>query len=121
MKTLDRILTWTLLALGSLHTAVGVALMSKTLSLNSVWFFGGGLAVIFGAFLNLVRSYRPPDKLVLRTSALANLLLLVLAVILMWMVRHGLKQNPQVIVFIALVAAELLFSVKQFPVKQWFQ
>jgi hypothetical protein len=30
--------------------------------------------------------------------------------------RHDLKQNPQVIVFIALAAAELLLSVKQ-----WFQ
>jgi hypothetical protein len=116
MKTLDRVLAWTLLALGSLHTAVGVALLSKTLSLNSAWFFGGGLAVIFAAFLNMVRAYRPPDKLVLRTSVLANLLLLVLAVILMWVVRHDLKQNPQVIVFIALVVAELLLSVKQ-----WFQ
>jgi hypothetical protein len=116
MKTLDRVLAWALLALGGLHTAVGVTLLSKTLSPDSAWFFGGGLAVIFGAFLNLVRAYRPPDKLVLRTSVLANLLLLVLALILMWVSRHGLKQNPQVIVFIALVVAELLLSVKQ-----WFQ
>lgn len=113
MKTLDRVLAWTLLALGSLHTAGGVALMSKTLSLDSAWFFSGGLAVIFCAFLNLVRVYRPPDKLVLRTSVLANLLLLVLAAILVWVLRHDLKQNPQAIVLVVVVVAELLLSVKQ--------
>ena len=113
MKSLDRAFAWILLTFGSLHTAAGVALMSKTLSLDSAWFFGGGLAVIFGAFLNLVRAYRPPDKLVLRTSVLANLLLLVLAVILVWVLRHDLKQNPQAVVFIPLAVAELLFSVKQ--------
>jgi hypothetical protein len=116
MKTLDRVLIWILLAFGSLHTAAGVVLMSKTLSLDSAWFFGGGLAVIFAAFLNMVRAYGPPDNLVLRTSVLANLLLLVLAVILVWVLRHDLKQNPQAVVFIALAVAELLFSVKQ-----WFQ
>jgi len=116
MKTLDRVFAWALLVLGGLHTAGSVVLMSKNLGLDSAWFFSGGLAVIFAAFLNLVRAYHPPDKLVLRTSILANLLLLVLSVILLWVLRYGLKQNPQAIVFLALAAAELLLSVKQ-----WFQ
>ncbi|HEX4606527.1 MAG TPA: hypothetical protein VH724_21185 [Candidatus Angelobacter sp.] len=116
MKTLDRVLAWTLLAFGSLHTVASVFLMLKRLSLDSAWFFGGGLAVIFAALLNLVRAYGPPDKLVLRAGVLANLLLLVLVVILMWLLRHDLTQNPQVIVLIVVAVAELLLSVKQ-----WFR
>ncbi len=113
MKTLDRILAWTLLAFGCLHTAIAVVLMSKNLNLDSAWFFSGGLAMIFGAFLNLIRAYRPPDQVVARISVLANLLLLVLAVLFCWVLRHDLMQNPQVVVFVPLVVLELLLSVRQ--------
>jgi hypothetical protein len=113
MKTLDRILAWVLLALGCLHTVGGVVLMFKSLNLDSAWFFSGGLAVIFGAFLNLVRAYRPPDKVVARTSVLANLLLLILAVLLCWVLRHDLKQNPQAIVLVTVVVLEFFLSARQ--------
>ena len=113
MKTLDRVLAWALLALGCLHTAGGVVLMLKSLSLDSAWFFSGGLAVIFCAFLNLIRAYRPLDPLVPKMSSVANLLLLVLATLLGWVLRHDLKQNPQAIVLVAIVVLELLLSVRQ--------
>ena len=113
MKTLDRVFAWVLLVLGCLHTVGGVVLMLKSLSLDSAWFFSGGLAVIFCAFLNLVRAYRPPDKAVTRTSVLANLLLLALAMLLGWVLRHDLGQNPQAIVLIAIVVLELVLSVRQ--------
>jgi hypothetical protein len=113
MKTLDRVLAWVLLAFGLLHTAASVLLMSRNLNLNSAWFFAGGLAVIFGAFLNLIRNHRPADTLIAQTSVVANLLLLVLGVLLCWVLRHNLKGNPQAAVFIPLIALELLFSVRQ--------
>lgn len=113
MKTLDRFLGWTLLALGLLHTVVGVGVMWRTLDLNSAWFFSGGLAIILGAFLNLLRAYRIPDIAVARTSILANLLLLVLAILLAWALRHQLKGNPQAAVFVLLIAAQLLISIRQ--------
>lgn len=113
MKTLDRVFGWTLLVFGCLHTTGSVFLMAKSLNLDSAWFFSGGLAVIFGAFLNLIRCYRPPDSLVARISVLANLLLLVLAALLCWVLRHDLRQNPQAAVFVPLVGIELLFSVRQ--------
>jgi hypothetical protein len=116
MKTLDRVLAWALLALGCVHTAGGVAMMLKNLNLDSAWFFSGGLAVIFCAFLNLVRAYRPPDKAVTRTSALANLLLLVLTVLLCWVLRHNLKQNPQAVVLVSVVVLEFFLSARQ-----WFR
>ncbi len=112
MKTLDRVLGWVLLAFGLLHTAAAVARMSKTLNLDSAWFFSGGLALIFGAFLNLLRSYRR-DTAIARTSVVANVLLMILAVILCWVLRHELQQNPQAAAFVPLVALELLFSVRQ--------
>jgi hypothetical protein len=113
MKTLDRVLGWALLVFGCLHIAVSVFLMSKNLTLNSAWSFAGGLALIFGAFLNLIRAYRPPDNVIARISVLANLLLLVLAALLCWIVRHDLRQNPQVVVFVPLVGIELLLSARQ--------
>jgi hypothetical protein len=113
MKTLDRVFAWALLVLGGLHTAGSVVLMSKNLSLNSAWFFSGGLAVIFCSCLNLIRTYRPPDRLVAKISSVANLLLLVLAMLLAWVLRHDLKQNPQAIVLVTIVVLELLFSARQ--------
>jgi Na+/alanine symporter len=113
MKTFDRVLAWLLLAFGLLHTTASVALMSRTLNLDSAWFFAGGLAVIFGAFLNLIRTYRPTDSMIARTSVLANLLLLILSLLLCWVLRHDLKRNPQAAVFVPLIALELLFSVRQ--------
>jgi hypothetical protein len=113
MKTLDRVFAWVLLVLGGLHTAGSVVLMSKNLSLNSAWFFSGGLAVIFCAFLNLIRVYRAPDRLVAKISSVANLLLLVLAMLLAWVLRHDLKHNPQVIVLVTIIVLELLLSARQ--------
>jgi uncharacterized membrane protein len=113
MKTFDRIVGWTLLAFGGLHITVSVMLMVRNLNLETPWSFAGGLAIVFGASLNLIRAYRPPDKLVVSTSVVANLLLLILAALLCWVVRHDLKQNPQVVVFILLVAVQLVLSARQ--------
>jgi hypothetical protein len=113
MKTLDRVLGWALLVLGCVHTTGSVFLMSKSLNSDSAWFFSGGLAVIFGAFLNLIRAYRPSDRLVTRISVLANLLLLILSALLCWVLRHDLRQNPQAVVLVALVGIELLLSARQ--------
>lgn len=113
MKTLDRVFGWTLLVFGCVHTTGSVFLMWKNLNLDSAWFFSGGLAVIFGAFLNLIRAYRPPDRWVARISLLTNLLLLILASLLCWVLRYDLKQNPQAVVFVPLVGIELLLSARQ--------
>lgn len=112
MKTLDRVFAWLLLALGLLHTGVGIVLISRNLDLASTWFFAGGLALIFGAFLNLIRTHHP-DKIIALTTFVANLLLVVLAALLCWILRHDLKRNPQVALFVLLSVAELLFSLRQ--------
>jgi hypothetical protein len=74
MKTLDRAFAWIILLLGCTHCIV-TFVVHKSLAMEAIWFFSGGLAMIFGALLNLVRIARPDDKLAARVSALANLLL----------------------------------------------
>jgi intracellular septation protein A len=86
----------------------------KSLAMEAIWFFSGGLAMIFGALLNLVRIARPDDRLAARVSALANLLLFaVFVVATTWLLRRELKQNPQVIVVAIAIAGELAFSLRQ--------
>jgi hypothetical protein len=112
MRTVDRILGWTLLAFGLLHTIGGIFQMSRNLNLDTSWFFSGGLAIIFCAFLNLVRAQRE-DKMIARTSVIANLMLVILSVLLCWVLRPDLKTNPQAVVLLLLAILELLFSVRQ--------
>lgn len=112
MKTLDRVFAWLLLVFALLHISASMALMSRELNLFSAWFFGGGLAIVFGALLNLIRT-RHPDKIIALTAFIANLLLVFLAVLLCWILRHDLKANPQAAIFLPLPVVELLFSLKQ--------
>jgi hypothetical protein len=113
MKTTDRIFAWIVLVLGCVHCAVSLV-MHRAFTLDTIWFLSGGLVMIFGALLNLVRIARPDDRLPARASALANLLLFVVFVAAVpWLLRHELKQNPQVIVLAIAVAAEFGFSLNQ--------
>ena len=113
MKTTDRVFAWILLLLGCVHCAATFVAF-KTLTLEAIWFVTGGLAMIFGALLNLVRIARPDDKLPARASALANLLLFaVFVAVVPWLLHRELKENPQVIVVAIAVAAELVFSLRQ--------
>lgn len=113
MRTADRIFAWIVLLLGCVHCAV-TFVVHKTFTVEAIWFVSGGLVLIFGALLNLVRNARPDDRLPARASALANLLLFVVfGIAMVWLLRGDLKQNPQVIVVAIAIAAELGFSLKQ--------
>lgn len=113
MKTADRIFAWIVLLLGCVHCAV-TFVVHKTFTVEAIWFVSGGLVLIFGALLNLVRIARPDDRLPARASALANLLLFALfGIATPWLLRGDLKQSPQVIVAAVAIAAELGFSIKQ--------
>ncbi len=113
MKMIDRILAWVLLVFGSVHCGVTFVL-HKTFTVEAVWFVSGGLVLIFGALLNLVRIARPDDRLLARASALANLLLFALfGIAVPWLLHRDLKQNPQVIVVAIATAAEFGFSLRQ--------
>jgi hypothetical protein len=113
MKTFDRVVAWTMLAFAMLHTVVVTVLMSRSLTFETVWAFSGGLAIIFCVFLNLIRTYRPPDKVISRISVLANLLLVIFSVLLLAASRDKLRANPQVVVFLLLTVLQLLLSARQ--------
>lgn len=114
MKTVDRVFAWILLVLGCIH-CVATFLVHKTLTLDAIWFVSGGLVMILGALLNMVRVARPDDRLVVGVSLLANFLLFAtFAVALPWLLRHELKQNLQVIVVGIAIAVETAFSLKFF-------
>ncbi|HLW55374.1 MAG TPA: hypothetical protein VKW06_21275 [Candidatus Angelobacter sp.] len=117
MKAFDLVLSWILLAFALLHTTAAVAVMSKNFTIDSAWFFAGGLAIIFGVFLNLIRAHRPGDKAIARTSLLTNLLLVILSLLLCVALRHQLKQNPQAVVLVLLVVLELLFSLRSLSLR----
>lgn len=113
MKMADRVFAWIVLLLGCIHCVVTFVL-HKAFNVEAIWFFCGGLVMFFGALLNLVRIARPGDRLLARASALANLLLFVVFVAAVpWLLRHELKQNPQIIVLAVAVAGELGFSLRQ--------
>lgn len=113
MKTIDRVFAWIVLLLGCIHCVVAFVVY-KTLNVEAIWFVCGGLVMIFGALLNLVRIARPGDRLLALASALANLLLFVVFVAAVpWLLRHELKQNPQIIVLAIAVAGEFGFSLRQ--------
>jgi sulfite exporter TauE/SafE len=116
MKITDRVFAWILLVLGCIH-CTATFVVHKTLTIDAIWFFSGGLVMIFGALLNMVRTARPDDRLATGASTTANLLLFAtFAVAVPWLLRHEFKQNPQVIVVGIAVAVELVFSLKQ-----WFR
>lgn len=114
MKKIDSIFAWIMLLLGCAHCAVTFA-VHKSLTAEAIWFVSAGLAMVFGALLNMVRIARSGDRLIAAVSTLANLLLFAVFVIaLTWIVRHELKQNPQVIAVGLAVIVELVFSLKLF-------
>ena len=114
MKKLDSIFAWILLLLGCIHCAAAFVAY-KSVTLEAVWFITGGLAMIFGALLNMVRIARPGDRLPTGLSMLANILLFAVFVIVVpWVLRHELKQNPQVFAVGLAVIVEFVFSLKFF-------
>lgn len=113
MKTSDRIFAWIVLLLGCIHCVV-TFVVYKTFTVDTIWFVSGGLVLIIGALLNLVRIATPDDTAPARASALANLLLFALfGIATPWLLHRDLKQNPQVIVAAIAVAVELGFSLRQ--------
>jgi hypothetical protein len=114
MRKIDRVFAWILLVLGCIHCAA-TFVVHKTLTIDAIWFICGGLVMIFGALLNLLRAARPGDRLTAGVSLLANLLLFAtFAVALPWLLRHEFKQNPQVVVVGVTVATKFLFSLRSF-------
>jgi hypothetical protein len=111
LKKLDLVLAWMLVVLGFVHCGAGIV-SAAGLKLDSIWFFAGGIAIVEGGFLNILRN-GGGRGMARVASILANvLLLLVVVAISIVVLRTGrFLANPQVILALFVVGAETLFSI----------
>ena len=107
MRIFDRIVAILILLMGAIHSAFSPVFHGRYDG-DGMWFLSGGLMMIFLGLMNLVRTAAPGAAA--RCAALvANVLGLAFAGALAPL--FPLRQNPQVVVLLALVAVALLFSV----------
>lgn len=109
MKILDQVVGWALVILGATHCSF-TAIVFKHFNMNAAWFLGAGLALILLGALNLLRVRYAAVAPGLRSvciAANAVMLLFVLAVGAVF----SLRQNPQAVLGVVLVAAALLLSI----------
>ncbi len=109
MRILDMVTGWLLVAFGVLHLCL-TRVYDPTLSLNALWFASGGLFMISVGALNLLRvAYAPVAKGVRIVSALANVTLVLL--ILLMTTKVPIHGNPQIVVGLVITALLTLFSL----------
>lgn len=108
MSVVDKILGWLLVAFG-VANCVGTFAMYHPLNRSAIWFFGSGVALIAVGMLNLIRA-RKPDAFTRGCCVLANALLLVMSVALMWELGRGVMHSPQALAITAITLLELVFS-----------
>jgi hypothetical protein len=98
-KFLHKVTAGLIIALGCTHLAF-TAMEYDSLSLDSVWFLGSGLAIVFAGFLNVaVIRNNGDDRMVRALSLIANLTLAGLFAATLFLMRP-----PQVFVGLALFA-----------------
>jgi hypothetical protein len=109
LRTLDIIFGWLLIALGVVHTSLTWSL-HPDLGINAIWFASGGLLMIAIGAVNLLRvAYTSVAKGVRLVSVGANIALLLL---MLWIaMRVPMRNNPQVLFGLILVALLTAFSI----------
>ena len=106
MKILDRIVAILILLQGATHSAFSPVFHGRYDD-PGMWFLSGGLMMIFLGLMNLVRAASPGAA---RWAALAaNVLGLAFAGALLPL--FPLRQNPQVVVFLALLVIATIMSL----------
>jgi hypothetical protein len=109
LKTLHKISSILLIALGGVHTALTPVFYGR-FSLNALWFAGSGLTMIFLGFLNIALSRTiGRDRLVKILCYIANLITTAFGVLLV-----TLDSEPQVIFGLVLI---VLMTVTAFMLK----
>lgn len=111
MRTLDKVVSWLLIAFGAVHVSL-TRRVHPQLGINAIWFASGGLFMMTIAALNLLRiAYGAAARGVRAVSVAANLVLLLLMLLIA--ARVPIRGNPQVAVGLALAALLTLFSLFQ--------
>ena len=99
MRAAYKICSWLVVALGCAHLLFTLHDYDE-FSLDAMWFFGSGLALVFAGFLNVAYSRNGVrDKLVRALTVLTNVLCA-----LLFVAALSLMRQPQVIVGVALFA-----------------
>ena len=115
MDRVDRSVSWLILGIGVLHCAV-TFLLFHGFSESAMWFFSAGLAMMYGAALNLLRiEYAGVARGVLHVCRAANLSLL--GFIVVYLAGRGAAafKNPGAITLVVCVAAATAFSILRRP------
>jgi hypothetical protein len=112
MKFLDRVCAGALFVLGIAQCL----LISKTYT-GRLWIFGTGLAILFTAMLNLLRTRNGYGVRGLRVFCLgANVIMLVFTIAMMASIGESRSlHNPQVPFLAVLLLVETLFSLGKNP------
>lgn len=100
-RLLHKICAWLLAGLGAVHTALTPCFTGGELSPDAVWFAGAGVAMVFGALLNLLfnRVAGAADSGARLICYVANVVFLVFAVLAVTVVPE-----PQAFLGLALIA-----------------
>lgn len=108
MKILDWLCAIVVFALGIVHSAL-TPVIYHPLSVSALWFFTAGLALVFAGMLNVLRLKGPGSPLLHSFSSVANVTLLLVAVL--FALKVNLAHNPQGVVLLIALAGECLFSL----------
>ncbi len=105
MKLGYKIAAWLAVALGVAHLAF--TFFYDRFTLNTLWFVGSGLTIIFAGFLNLALiRITPKDSFVRALCIIANLASTILFIV----ASLSVLQEPQVFVGIAIFVLLTVFS-----------
>lgn len=110
MKKVDIVLAWIMILLGVLHC--GAAWITiKGFPIGAVWGFAGGVALIEGGLLNVVR-HGGGKGITTFASITANVLLTILLLSVGWSQFSHLVHHLHFFIVAVVVVAELLFSFR---------
>lgn len=91
LKTIHKISSWLLVALGVVHTTLTPMFYGR-LSVGAMWFAGSGIAMIAVGFLNIAMSRHAADLLVRILCYVINLLTVIFGLLIV-----TVDSEPQVI------------------------
>ena len=106
MKTLYKVTTFLILALGVLHISMAPVFF-RSLTSSGLWFVSGGLMIIFLSFFNLIfMSDAGQQRIVRMLTHTANLLGLVFACAMLFIESRRARPGPAAWVVLALLVFE---------------
>jgi hypothetical protein len=108
MRTAYKICSWVIVALGCVHLLFTLHDYDE-FSLDALWFFGSGLALVFAGFLNVAHIRVGGHDIVVRAlTLLANVVCA-----LLFAAALTLMRQPQVFVGLLLFAFAALAAIKK--------